>query len=74
MVEHYTRSVKSEDSLSLYQSLLKRWLEFYNGPSGQPMSSALSPEERFSVWVRLHLSEQFQTPVVELLGDHVERV
>jgi len=57
MVEHHTRSVKSEDSLSLYQSLLKRWLESYNGPSGQPMSSAPSPEEWFSVWVRLHLSE-----------------
>jgi hypothetical protein len=38
------------------------------------MAEAPSPEERFSVRVRLHLSEQFQSLVVELLGDQIERV
>ena len=69
------RSVKYGVSLKLRQRQCQAdGLDLCSEPSGQPMNGAPSPKEWFTVWVRFHLSEQFQTSIVELLGDRVERV
>jgi hypothetical protein len=59
MVQRYTRSVTFADSL-----------KFYNAPLGS--GKQLSPEQWFSVGVRLQLSEYFETLVVEFPGSLVE--